>query len=513
MHTDSIQRTFDALCKISLALLGAALISFAILSLQWRFQHDTALLFYISFLVEHFGSIPYRDVFDVNLPITYLVYGLIGRLTDYSDLGVRIADLVMLGGLQFMTWRWMRETGIYAAWAGTLVFGLIYLKLGPAVSLQREFLILLPLMGALLAFSRSNRAGPPWRMGLTGLLLGIACLIKPQAAIALPVLLLLEFIDRTNDLRNVFVRAVAPSLVGFLFPLLTFFVLLISFNGFDSFRSIVSDYYPLYAQLNGEHIVIQNHARWTYLMGAYVKFGGFGWWLIPCGVVTLVSLRTGSARNPRILLLAALTFGYSLYPLFPGKFWHYHWLLFVFFAIQLASLSLEVWSVRPVIRMVAAGLFLVFAFSAAAPSTLMLDQIRRGEPFPIKGGRVDEIAAFLQTQLRPGETVQPLDWTGGSAHALLLARARTATRFVYDVVMYHHVSHDFIRDLRREFLFQMDRTKPRFVIEVYGEDKQWAKGEDTTREFPELSALLRGSYGTVKEGNGYRIHERKIDIR
>jgi hypothetical protein len=120
---------------------------------------------------------------------------------------------------------------------------------------------------------------------------------------------------------------------------------------------------------------------------------------------------------------------------------------------------------------------------------------------------VDEIASYLRAHLAPGDTVQPLDWTGGAVHAMLIARAPIATPFVYDFYFYHHVSNPFIQRLRARFMAAMRAAPPRFVIQIETQ-KPWPGGADTTREFPELQALLATDYTVASRGDGYQILER-----
>jgi hypothetical protein len=152
--------------------------------------------------------------------------------------------------------------------------------------------------------------------------------------------------------------------------------------------------------------------------------------------------------------------------------------------------------------------FLGFAFFVATPTSLLLNQIQSGKTPALKGGRVDAIAEFLRPRLNPGDAVQPLDWTGGAAHASLLAEARTGTRFAYDVMFYHHVSGKYTQGLRRELVMQLELSRPRFIVEVFGEDKPWVQGEGTTRDFGDLKSFLQKYYEVSEEGNGYRIFER-----
>jgi hypothetical protein len=121
--------------------------------------------------------------------------------------------------------------------------------------------------------------------------------------------------------------------------------------------------------------------------------------------------------------------------------------------------------------------------------------------------RADEIAAYLEANLKAGDTVQPLDWTGGTLLAMLETHAHIATPYIFDFYFYHHISTPYIKSLRADFMNKLQAAKPRFVIEVTAEDKPWVSGLDTSREFPELRRFLDENYLiTVKRGD-YRIYE------
>ena len=64
---------------IILILLGIFLIVQAAYSLQWPIAHDEAPLFYESFLMRNEGRFPYRDIFDFQMPGSYIAYNIIGN--------------------------------------------------------------------------------------------------------------------------------------------------------------------------------------------------------------------------------------------------------------------------------------------------------------------------------------------------------------------------------------------------------------------------------------------------
>jgi hypothetical protein len=78
---------------------------------------------------------------------------------------------------------------------------------------------------------------------------------------------------------------------------------------------------------------------------------------------------------------------------------------------------------------------------------------------------------------------------------MLLARAPIATRFVHEYRFFHDVSNPVIQSLRSEFISEMNRVQPRFVIDVQAA-RPYVSGPDTTQQFAELDALLATHSGS-----------------
>ncbi len=125
-----------------------------------------------------------------------------------------------------------------------------------------------------------------------------------------------------------------------------------------------------------------------------------------------------------------------------------------------------------------------------------------------KEGRMDEIAAFLEANLRPGDTVQPIDWVGGAVHAMLINRVKIATPYIYDEYFYHDLNVPYTQTLRNRFVDDLKTAMPRFIIEVYDDGPLTEpSGRNTSRDFPELRTSLSEYYFVAQEGEGYRIYE------
>lgn len=480
--------------------------------------HDAPLYVYVGYLMHQLHWVPYRDFFDVNPPGIFLFNQAYVSIFGYGDLGFRCVDLICLGAIQVTTWFWLKRLGRKVAWGAIVLFGLAYLGYGPVMSLQRDYVTIVPISTAILLASSIPRLNDVVRCVGIGMLFGVASTIKPHAAIGLPAVLCLGLIhgEARGASRQSWVtriQMIVACLAGLAIPILAVIAYLWCNGALANFWEIVTESWPRYALLTGHLAMSQpGPAHLKYLVGGFLTLGGQAPWLLAGVAGSFLALNHPSLpKTSKVLVvaMAALTLSYGIYPVFGGKFWPYHWIIFTYMAIALASLCLaprEAQLDRGAALLPLLILALVVSVKVSPPREF-LAQIHGAPIPPPKGGRVDEIASFLRSRLRPADVVQPLDWTGGAVQAMLIARARLATRYLYDEEFYHHVSTPYVQRLRSDFVRDLGASRARFIIEVHTE-KPWVSGFDTTREFPELQRLLATEYTVVHEGKGYRILER-----
>jgi len=505
-----------AITVVVLVVLGGLLLVEAGFSLEWRMVHDAPLLMYMAFGMDHFGYIPYVDFFDMNAPGAHYFHVLIGRILGYDDLAFRLADLAWLALLLSLTWFTMRRFGRRVAYCGAILFGLIYLAAGPDMSLQREYIVLVPIAGAVFAATLLERFPSAARWLLVGALFGVAATIKPASVVGFPVVVgfgMLEARAPAGDarLRGSTRRVFVFSMLGLLLLLAGTALHLARIGALTDFVEMIRGYWPLYTGLSRTHVVIDESDRAAYLVREWIALGGRGLWLLPAAAGSLVTLFRSTLSHPekrRVLLLVALTVCYSIYPVIGGKFWTYHWFPFSYFVVLLAALAL----VKPGgwrhLRWVPVSALVLAAVVGIRPPAELRAQLAGEEWLSPRVRRADRIAGYLEENMRPGDTVQPLDWTGGAVHGMLMAEAPLATPFVYDFHFYHHVSTDCVQGLRSRLLNGLEASPPRFVIRVETM-RPWVSGEDTEQRFRALDRFIAANYEEAQAGFGYRIYEHR----
>ena len=509
------KRAFDWLFGALGFLLALALVY----SLRWRLGFDTANMMYLGWLVERHGLAPYRDFVVQNMPGTYLFSAIIGRLFGYSDIGLRLADQTFMLILLISMFAALRPLGARVGWAAAIVFGLLYLRGGIYMALQREFLLLIPIgLALVMASIRHPAASTRFYLALAaiGLLFGLAATIKPHAILGLPVVvgwyawMHLSPGVQTHERFMFMLKAGVAAMVGTSLSLLAIAGYLWRSGGWPYFLDIAVNYWSLYNRLDRVHQTIEGVNYPLYVWTNWLELGGHHMWFITACIGVVASLRDQTLeRNQRLFIqmLVALAIVYSIYPIPAGKFWSYHWLPMLFFLVLLTALSFRFLEHPGRLHLFALLIVGAAIVAAARPAPEL--HLFGGPPTGRKFQRTDQIAAFLRERVGPDDRVQTLDWTGGANYAALIAQTIPATSFVEDFYFYHHISHPTIQRFRQRFVDEFEATRPRFVIQITADDKPWVSGPDTTRAFPELDDYLAREYRPIVFGDGYIIYERR----
>lgn len=500
----------EVIVKVSLYVMAAALLAAAVASTTWHMTVDAPLLAYAALAIDKWGLVPYQDIFDFNTPGAYLANIAIGRVFGYSELGFRLADLTCLAMILSASAYALRGFGHGVAGAAVMLFGFMYLGHGPVMSLQREYFLLVPVAASLAAACHDDR--PSRFAGTIGILLGIAITIKPQSALLLPIFGVWLAWDRpTARVRNRLAVGMT-ILAGAALPIAASGVWIWSRGGMPAFLDMASNYWPLYNELTGirPSRIITGWDRWWWNAQRWILSRDLRHLLIvPALAGAWIAWRLpGQSREHRrrIALLVAVFVAFQLYPLTAGKFWGYHWLPAGYAATLLAALCFVPAGPARNPDLVAA--MTVVMLTAQAPGALFF---AREVPLlgAVRGSTATQIADEMRARLKPGDRVQPLDWTAGVVHALWLTNTPMATPFLYDFYFYHHVSHPYVQAMRRKLIADLEHEPPKLIID--SADPTMFDGPDTTLQFAELSDLLRLHYHAAVANERFVIYERNLN--
>lgn len=491
------------LTAIVLAVTSALAVGLASASLARPMFEDQAVMAYLGFLVDRVGLVPYRDFFDMNTPGAYVANVVVGRLARYTEAGARLVDLGWLAVLLFVTVVVMRPFGRWTGWCAAAFTSAIYLSAGAPLTLQREVL-LVPLLGAALALAARAGARPGPRALAVGLLIGGAATIKPQMGVFALAVLAPPWPGLARG------RAAAAVVSGALLAPVAAALYLWRHDALGPFLDIATHYWPLYNAFTGErpHEVLNGVAGLAYRVRGAVTLGGHPALPLAGAAVlgVLAARRTAppAAAAPRTLrlLIAALVAGWvAVIP--AGKFWAQHWWPFSYVAVLLGSLACAdgrsgpAWLRPATLALLSLGI----SWGDIAP---------RGWTPRFPFAHVERIAAYLVAHMAPGDTVVPLDWIEGAQHAMLRARARPGTAFVYDFHFDHHVSSPYIQALRARFVNELDERRPRFLIRIHRPNR--FSGSDTSSSFPALETRMHAAYRRVLADADYEVWERRAPL-
>ncbi len=514
-------RTVGAVLVYGLVVFPLAYLLYRVIMVTklWRITHDTPIMMYTGFLVDRFDFVPYRDFFDMNLPGSYLCYALIGHFFGYGDLELRYADFACLALLSILIFAATARFGLRAALLAVIFCAFRYFRFGAAMSLQREYLAMLPIMAGVAVAVAMPRRGLGWRVWLSALFFGMAVTIKPHLLIGfIPVFFyfLTEAIRPGSGFAShvrAFVRVCLLSAFGGSIPVLIMIGYLLWNGVLGEFFDNAINYLPLYGSMTASHTTISGKDRLMHLLEHFLGMGGHYAW-VASGMVgifgVLAHAGPRSEHRRQAALLAGLALVYAIYPVFSGQFWSYHYLPFMLFLAMGTGLCFVAQPpgtsvMQRVVPVLLATVVVLNMFFHAAVFETALGLRKNRTTYH----RADSISRYLRTNLRPGDTVQPVDWAAsGVVHGMLDAEAKIATPFIYHFHFYHHISSPFIQKLRKRFLKSFNEAKPRFVVE--GKLKRpFVNGYDTTTQFQEFEDILREQYEPVMKRSDYYVWERK----
>ena len=479
----------------AVAVFGGVAVWLAWRSRTWPLIHDVVLMHYAAWRIGA-GAVPYRDLFDMNQPGTYLIHLAVLRTLGGGDLAWRMVDLSALAATAAAVAAFAAPWGALASTTGVVVFTTYHLAGGAWQAGQRDVLLCPLLVVGALGVARWLERGRWTSLVWSGAALGAGITVKPHAAIFAGALAAVVAVVTARACGSgtaamasgVFAVATAAAPVAVLGWLAVV-------GGLAAWYDIVTGYLiPLYSRLG-------RASSWTI-------YRWHAW--IPMTLGVTVSLSSALVRGGAGVrhLLAALGLAYGVvHYVAQGKGWEYHlYPLAVFAAVLIgAELPAALAGRRRIVAGALAG--------ALVASLLLLDaKAREASAAEFWWGREATVRALetdLRARLAAGDTVQVLDTTGGGIHALFRLGVRQPTRFMYDFHFFHDEGSPVVQALRTELMRDLHARPPRLIVLV---ERGWPSGGyERVERFPALAALLRERYVIALTRADYRIYAKRDD--
>jgi len=255
MQTIFSDRQVSLLRRVCIATLLAAAGCYVLFTIHWPWMWDTQVFHYGVFLMHH-GKIPYKDIYDMNMPGCYLMERWAMAVFGGGDLGWRFYEFSLLGSMTLaacviaLPYDWL--AGLLAG----VIFAIFHGTDGAAMATERdEVITVLAFIGYACQFAALRRARPLLMLP-AGLSLGLAIAIKPTAALFVLVLLLFAcFVlrQRKTPLRAYLLWGAAG--LGIVFVRVLLFMLPQSLGAFLFLQRQAIPYYASVAP-----------ATWAYLL-------------------------------------------------------------------------------------------------------------------------------------------------------------------------------------------------------------------------------------------------------
>lgn len=486
------------------------------LSMNWRQVHDLPILNYIAFLYNKFGVMPYKELFETSMPGSLLFHIMLTHIIGYSDLALRIFDLLYFVLIAIVSYKLFSKIDKRASLIGICFFGLYYLWEGHSMSLERDYLAILPIIVAFYFMEKGKK------QFVSGFFWGVAFWIKPHLLIGLLPISVFYY----SNFRILLKQKLVQFAIGFFLFSSSILVWLIVNDALFSWWKIFTKYLPLHIKMPHNLVILESKDRWPYLWKGLSTFGQQSKWLFPLFVVMVMVIFAKYEKRAKhlVYLLISLVFVYWLYTAISGQFWKYHWMPFKYFLIMTAALifskkiSYSFFGQFKFTKglflnyeMLLSGIYLiglvVFSFFYVNPISTFDDQIRGVEVISEKNQLSDELTQLLIEHTKKEDKIQVLDWTEGSIQALLQAKRQIATAFMYDYVFYHQISNPYVLQLRSRFLKELSLSKPFWIIDM--KTRIRVNGIGTTKQFIALDTFIAQNYKPFKETETYKIWVRK----
>jgi hypothetical protein len=351
MQTTLSDRQIHAFRVLCMAVLLAGAAGYVVFSIHWQWMWDTQVMHYIVLLMDH-GKVPYRDIYDINMPGAYLTERWAIAIFGGGDLGWRFYEFTLLGAMNLAMIVIARPYDWLAGLFAGVLFDLQIGSLGPWQAAERDEVMTVLIFIAYAFLFTAIRKNRPAPMLAYGFAMGLAILIKPTVLpFALCLLLFPFFVLRRQGKSPV--AHLLFALAGLAIALGILLDFLLPHHAFGPFFSTLSRLVPYYSSL-------AHPTRWVLIRRSLPQA-----FLIYMPLTILLAVASPRRANWEIWAVrAGFLFGGISY-FIQGKGYDYHRIGFLSFGLLWIGLELTAalkqpnWRRNVAVAGMSFGLFMV----------------------------------------------------------------------------------------------------------------------------------------------------------
>jgi hypothetical protein len=426
-------------------------------SLDWPLVGDATIFHFIAGQMK-MGAVLYRDIADINMPLTYEIHAAIVATGGMSDVAWRAFDLtaaaVMSALILMLVWPAGRAVAILAM----LAVLVMHLLLGPYAAGQRDFLMSIPVLAAALVSARAAEDHAHRRLYL---LLAGACAMT--AASIKPTGVLLMFLPalavRLHWREMIWIIAGAAAVALLVFGTLA------AWGGLGAFVTMIRELLPLYASMGVRPV-------WEVLEAVQ--------WIAPiAGLALAAALGLAARKPPRVRVMIGLAAFGLIHLLAQRKGWMYH--------VYPLGIGLACWGAWTLAALSAWRAFACLVVTTSIVGWLVAGSGYRAETDPPLRA-ASAMQSALESRLPRGARVQMLDADNGAFLAMARAGMRQATPHIQWFSILLGEDH-----VRWDFLASLNADPPAAMLLT---NDQWPMGQgfEATDNWPEFVAFLTSHY-------------------
>lgn len=446
------------------------------------------------------GDIPYRDIFDMNLPGIYFIHAFVLLLPVEIDLAWFIFHYSMAILCAFMVFVIVRRESLLGGILAATTILLMYSTRKVYYFGQRDFLIMIPILISYWSFLKYSESNPTNQgyIFLSGFMIGLSITIKPYPILFF-VFILIELIRHLRKLKSpCFVPFVLFTL-GLTIPYLLIFTWLAINHALMPFMDIILRALPVYSAWNQ----LPFKLMFTYLI-VESRF-----YLI---LVALLSLSTALLpKFPKIssslrFIAAGCIYGLVHY-FVQAKGWEYHQFPFLIFTIMLCSIMLtRLFETKHTLYKSLAVIGLLLPYIGYLPKSAWIIMTNPNEYLDIFQPAVNKLIVDYADLGMDEKSIQMMDMTGGGNYLLFLKNQPLHTPYLLDFMFYESKESGYLA-YRNDFINRLSTNSPDFIVIFRGEGTESIRPVEKYGTWIELSDLIKSKYKLEKDREEYSIYK------